>query len=155
MAVSNVSTINADNWQLITTNAITSGNTSSTFSSISGYKKLMIVGKDVHTGTADYLCMQFNSDTANNYGSVAINGTATQSQFTKFIYTASTSNYFNGYAIIEDVDTSAPKRVTGYISNSFSGGMWYSTSALTSILIFLNNGNSWDTGTFYLYGIAS
>jgi hypothetical protein len=72
MAVGTVSGVDqADNWQLIATNTPSAASTSS-FTSISGYKQLRIVYKLTSTANGVYgYYLQFNSDsTMGNYGSV-------------------------------------------------------------------------------------
>ena len=70
MAVGTVSGTNPDDaWQLITTNT-PSAAASSTFSSISGYKKLMLVFNKYTTSAAGPANVRFNSDSTNgNNGS--------------------------------------------------------------------------------------
>ena len=71
MAVGTVSGVSDDVWQLIATNTA-SAVTTSTFSSISGYKKLMMVFTG-NRSAADGFWMRFNSDTTvANYGGSSI-----------------------------------------------------------------------------------
>lgn len=166
MATGLVSSINYDNWQLIATNTPTSG-TSSTISGISGYKKLMVVVKNITMsgGSAWYNLIRFNSDSNTNYVSTVNAGGSTK--------------YYN-YGIALDVyDTAAgvrsavvtidnvlgigAKPVSGTGGNTDNGfamvqGAWISDSAITSITLVASAGSNTftsNTGTFSVYGIAA
>jgi hypothetical protein len=158
MAVGTVSGLNLDEeWQLITTNT-PSAAASTTFSSISGYKKLMLVFKSYTTSVASGARMSFNGDTTNgNYSSNADWGVSGLDNGMAFIhlggYPYSTQDR-TGYAIIESVNKSIPHLVYGSSFDAITlGGIYIDPNPITSVTITGAGGTI--TGTFYLYGIAA
>jgi len=157
MAVGTVSGVDNDVWQLIATNT-PSGVTSTTFSSISGYKKLMITFQ-VTLSTADRMYVQFNGDsTANNYGMAAAlysnnNGARTSDRLNLMAFADGTAN---GYMVIADTDKTTPKWIERMGGNGTTGGngLYFGTSAVSSASIATDNGYT-ITGTIKLYGIAA
>jgi hypothetical protein len=159
MAVGTVSGIDLDeNWQLITT-ATPSSASSVTFNSFSGYKKLMIAYK-VSQSTASNLRAQFNGDTTvNNYGSAMhMYGTYgtwngdTEPYLYLMAYGSAPASQV-GFVVIENVDKTIPKILTGGGQMVGASGVWMGTSAITSIVISGTSGTF--SGTIYLYGIAA
>jgi hypothetical protein len=152
--------------------------TSFTFNSISGtYKSLQIRGVAlVESGTSSStLQMRVNgvtsgyaSHTLNGNGTTASASSVTNSGTIDIPYSAGQYNRTYGQAIIVDIidyaSTSKNKTIR-YISgldtngtdvNSIAIGsaLYNSTSAITSITIFNNNGTAFKNGqTFALYGI--
>lgn len=144
-----------------------------TFSSISGsYRDLVLVAWFSATGN-DYLSCRFNSDTGSNYNYVTGSGDGAGStaatvlnngtQMTLAQYSlAGTSWYPN--SIIQVMDYSATdkhKTVLAQLGNSATGvditaGRWANTSAITTMQMRLQSGNSFQAGsTFALYGVSS
>jgi hypothetical protein len=159
MAVGTVSGANLDEqWQLIAT-ATPSSSAATVFSSISGYKKLMITYQATIGTSADRLMMQFNGDsTAGNYGmTVGLYGNNSSVRSNDRFYLmsyADTSAY--GYIVIADTDKTSPKwieRIGGY-STGYGNGVYFGTSAISSVSIVDDNGFV-VTGTIKLYGIAA
>jgi hypothetical protein len=151
MAVGTVSGIEPDdNWQLITTTTISSGTAQYTYSSLSGYKKIMLAGKNIVKNAEDYSVIQLNGVTANGaYVSNSSNGS--------FFYIAASNASAGGIvAVIYDVDKSFIHKVesTGY---SGVGAVAYYTDpvAVTSIKLYNRDGATFTSGTIYLYGIAA
>jgi hypothetical protein len=150
MSVSNVSTIDANTWQLISTNTISSATSNVTFSSLSGYKTYLVAGKNITKSAAAETVMQLNGDTAaGSYG----------------VYDYSLNYFYVGGAVttvsalwglIEDADQAAPHKVYGTYNYVASSGPYYYTNptAITSIKVYPFSGN-FTGGTIYLYGIAS
>ena len=152
MAVSNVSTIDSEVWQLITTTTITSGTASYNYTSISGYKTILIVGKNIVKAAANYNIVQFNGDTsAGAYAMNAQSGSGTQ-----FYMTGNNAGPAAFASIIYDVDKALPHRVgVAYSTNASSENQYYTNPvAITSILVALDAG-TYTSGTIYVYGIAS
>jgi hypothetical protein len=137
-----------------------------TFSSISSaYTDLMLVFSGT-TGGADSLKCQINSDTGTNYsytilygdgssaGSVRSSsvtslqlGTTTTSQG---VIISNLQNYANTTTYKTEISTS---NQSGAQVNS-SVGLWRSTSAISSVYLFLGGGGNFNAGsTFTLYGI--
>lgn len=158
MAVGTVSSLEQDNWQLIATNT-PSAAASSTFSTISGYKKLMLAFSLTQSAN-DRLWVRFNSDTtAGNYGGTAqmysnyASWGNSESNIPIIGYTAEGSVPSVGQVTIENVNLSIPKIISGAGSKASILGGVYLGSAITSILVSPSSGNI--TGTIYLYGIAA
>jgi hypothetical protein len=157
MAVGTVSGVDNDVWQLIATNT-PSAATTTTFSSISGYKKLMITFQ-VTLSTADRMYVQFNGDsTANNYGMATAlyannNGARSSDRFNLMAFADGTAN---GYMVIADTDKTTPKWIERMGGNGTTGGngLYFGTSAVSSASIATDNGYT-ITGTIKLYGIAA
>lgn len=157
MAVSNVSTIDSEVWQLITTNSPSSVTTSS-FTGISGYKKLMLTYQVQQAGN-DRLYIQFNGDTtARNYGQTGgLYGTQNNMRSDIKWYIAMQNDTDTaGYIVIADADKTTPKwieRAGGY-GTGYNNGVYLGTSAISSILVSNDTPYAF-TGTIKLYGIAS
>jgi hypothetical protein len=159
MAVGTVSGLNTDDpWQLIST-ATPSAATTTTFSSISGYKKLRIVYSLTPTLDAvQGFYLQFNGDsTAGNYGSIAVMYTSNNKRAGDRIYISGYTEPVAsaGFATISDTDKTTPKTLTEFASMgaSSASGIWLGSSAVTSVLFGLSGGTY--TGTIYLYGVAA
>ena len=158
MAVGTVSGASDDVWQLITTSS-PSAVTTSTFSSISGYKKLMLTFSG-NRSAADYFWLQFNSDTtvANYGGSSQMYYTygswSAGSAYIPFLgYTADSTGATVSCAIIDYVNADSPKLIETTGSRTTVGGGIYLGNAITSITVGASSGTF--TGTLKLYGIAA
>jgi len=155
MAVGTVSASNTDDiWQLIATNSPSSASNSS-FTSISGYKKLMITWQ--LTGVTAVIQMRFNGDTTDgNYGSVAVMFTTYANRNTDRIsLTGHTDSPNTGYVIFRDTDKTTPKIMDelGGMDASVGSGIWLGSSAVTQVDIFPYSGSF--SGTIKLYGVAA
>jgi hypothetical protein len=156
MAVGTVSGVDPqDNWQLISTTTVTAGQTSITVGSFSGYKHLLAVGKDL-TGTAgQVLYVRPNNDTS--AGDYTGNGT-NRSNFMPFAYFFDgTSAPTAGYVEIYNVDKAIPHQVfwTGALTNAASQRQYYTNPVAITTLEFNISGDTLNSGTIYLYGIAA
>jgi hypothetical protein len=159
MAVGTVSSVNDDVWQLIATNT-PSAVTSSTFSGISGYKKLMLTYQIPTLSASTNLALRFNSDsTAGNYGSTAglyttAGGARTNSKIFLLGYAVDTEAY--GYIVIADANKTTPKWVEdiGGQQTGYGNGIYFGSSEISSILV-LTDTTQTMTGTLKLYGIAA
>lgn len=158
MAVGTVSSVEQDNWQLIATNT-PSAASSSSFTSISGYKKLMLVFSG-NRSDAEAFWIRFNGDTtAANYGGASAlyataNGTWNAGNaYIPFIgYVDGSTTGTVACAVIDYVNVDTPKlmQITG--TRTTVGNGVYLGNAITSILVSTNVGTF--TGTLTLYGIA-
>ena len=164
----------------IATSTVGAGGASSiTFSSIpSTYKHLqvrMIARDDRASVTSDSGAFRFNGDSGTNYAYHALVGTGSSAvasaadTYNRGLidrFTASTAGASTfGSAVMDILDyanTSKYKTVKilgGYANNgegqiTFSSGLWQSTSAISTILIYPNVGSNWvQYSTFALYGI--
>jgi hypothetical protein len=160
MAVGTVSGINEDSYQLIQTIASTSGATI-TFSSISGYKKLIVAWEGVSRNVNTTPYMTFNGSTSNYWGGVVLQYSGNY-QTAKTGVRCSWSTHAvtnNGYIMIENVNNGAPKIVTGQMltvddewRQHIDSG-WTVADPITSIT-FTTSG-AWSAGSMKLYGVAA
>ena len=164
---------------LATVTVPSGGVASVTFAGIpSGYKHLQIRGiarTNRASSTSDSGAFRFNGDTATNYtyhavignGSSAITSAADtydRGLIDRFAASTATASVF-GTVVMDILDyqnTSKFKTVRmlgGYDNNGdgqavLSSGLWRSTSAITSILLYPNVGTSWDQySQFALFGV--
>ena len=163
MATGSVSALDQDTYQLIATNTTTSGSTS-TFSSLSGYKEYLITWNGVSTSSNGASYLQFNSDTGTNYfGGISLgeaDGTFENKSDRIRLHYSSLRTTLSGYISIKNVNNGAPKIVVGTTSGNaennwqvdISGG-WLTTDAITSMVI-TTGGGTFSAGSMKLYGIA-
>jgi hypothetical protein len=158
MAVGTVTGLeSSDNWQLIATNTVTSGSTTS-FTNISGYRKLMVTFKGVTLNSSNWLYLRFNSDsTSTNYGSTTglytSNGGNRSSD--SIILTGLADTGMTGYAVFNSTDKTTPKFLedAGGSALGYSNGIYLGTSAITAVEVF--SGAGFTAGSIALYGIAA
>lgn len=152
MATGTVSSITGDNWQLISSVTPTAAATEVTFSSLSGYKTIMLSLKDV-TSSGGFLSCYFNGDlTGGDYVGSAANGTGT------YIGLASSSASARAaFAIINDVNKSIPHRVDVgvWYTQGNSIQAWTNPTPITSITVYLDGQTFSGAGTVAIYGIAA
>lgn len=158
MAVGTVSAADPNQYQLISTQSATSG-TSITFNSLSGYKTYLLTVEHIYGASAMTLRVRFNSDsTAGKYTGAWISSGAEAASDTSIIIANGYSNARNsGYLYIYDALLSSPKRVEGAVtmgdsSCAFIQGIWFDTSAITSITV--SSSSTFSSGNIKLYGIA-
>jgi hypothetical protein len=150
-----------------------SSSASVTFSSINqGYRDLVIVVTGAVVVSGGTLTMQFNGVSTSTYFMVTMegNGSAAQSSVDNLdnLKTSIFNNPFRvselGNGVINIMDYSATdkhKSVLARVNNDLrmsgaASGRWASTSAITSVTLFLSNSQSWATGsTFALYGVSA
>ena len=146
-----------------------------TFSSInSGYTDLVIVIDATNSAGAGSngwgTRLRFNGDTASNYSWTFVNGNGTTASSSRgSSVTSVLAGWSNGGTtsstqilhVMNYANTTTYKTTIGRSANAAERtagivNLWRSTSAVTSITIFDEGGNNWQTGsTFSLYGIAS
>jgi hypothetical protein len=141
-----------------------------TFSSIAGTYTDLVVVVNVKGTAAANPGLRFNSDSATNYSSLAINGNGVSAA--SFRYTSSDTLFsHNAGAAMNGIWTSFIANIQNY-SNATTYktaltryntsteldacvGLWRSTAAITSVAITTHT-NSYDIGsTFSLYGILA
>jgi hypothetical protein len=158
MAVGTVSSSVVDNpWQLIATNTPTA-TTSSAFTSIAGYKKLMVVWKALTTGTAVELYLRVNSNsTAGNYASRSSTYGQGDIESNSLIALNGYSRAQNtGMIVIENANQSTPHQISDFAnqtSYTFYGAILLA-EPITRIDIS-NNGSNFSSGTIELWGVAA
>ena len=150
----------------LATTTLASASSSVTFSSIPAtYRDLVVVASVSSTGGADGF-VRFNGDTGSNYSSVRMYGTGSA---------AGSDSYSTVYGHIGDVwgtqgnillqimDYSATDKHKTYLSranapaNTLFGiaGRWASTTAVTSVQLFLASQSFVAGSTFSLFGIEA
>lgn len=155
-----------------------SAQSSVTLNSFSGYTDLIVVCSVTANSTADWLTLRFNSDTGTNYSVTTLQGTSAnavasqrQSSVDKITLpgftntmgsTVPSTNIFN----VQNYSNSTTYKTVlsrgGTFDNSTTAavgavvGLWRSTSAVTSMSLFMYSGNSFKAGsTFTIYGILA
>ena len=155
----------------IATQTLGSAAASVTFSSISGtYTDLIIVYNGKFASANGQIALQFNGDTATNYSDIELGGNGTTAFSTK---NTSQARMLLGYSASANVDNMAVLQIMNYSNattyktaiarNAGAGGnvsanvgLWRSTAAITSVLVFCYNSINFVAGsTFTLYGIKA
>lgn len=169
MAVSTVSSLSRDNWQLIATNSPTSG-TSSSFTGLSGYKKYKLVWDSVIVSASSFysLVVNFNGSTTKYAAGTSVfndnseaNNSVSDLRIPLYPYSYNDTRT-NGWLDIDNALEAIPKTVNGYGYGTNTGyftrieGGWYDTAAITSIAVSTWSGSAtFSSGTIRLYGIAA
>jgi hypothetical protein len=152
MATGTVSSVTGDVWQLIASNTPTTSPTQIDFSSISGYKTIMVVFKQVNTGASATIAFTCNNDT--NTGDYA--GGNTTGTETSIRVISNSAGVRGGMAIIYDVDKSVPHSVwvAGDDATRSVNQGYLEANPITTISATAG-GQAFTAGTISLYGIAS
>jgi hypothetical protein len=157
-------------YEAIATNTLGSAAASVTFSSIpSTYTDLVLV-VNANTAIDTQIRLQFNGDTGSNYSATMIGGDGSSAFTVRVsnevsmnaagvgITSGSTVFQINNYANTTTYKTSMGRYnlgSSGYGEVGLKIGLWRSTSAVTSIVLFPTSGNFNTGGTFNLYGIKA
>ncbi len=158
-------------YSLIQSQTLGSNQSSVTFSSIpQTFTDLVLVTSIQTTVSEDALRAQFNSDTSTNYSMTQVFASTAaasnrQSSATGVRMSNGSPNSGSQFAIainhIIDYSNSTTyksilsRATSTYISAAFTG-LWRSTAAITSIVLYPENGGNIFTGsTFKLYGIEA
>jgi len=162
MAVGTVSGLNLDDqWALINTTTQSSG-TSLTFSSLGGYKKLMVTFTGFTQSGSGNAVVTLNGSTAYTFGSYIYWLNVLQNTFTgvPLNYTGFAVNANDGWFIVDAATANSPiKKITGQAhdaNNTYLGnidGTCMTTSQVTSLTI--TSPTAFTAGTFSIYGIAA
>lgn len=160
-------------YEPIATYTIPSATNTYTFTSITGtYTDIEIVMNGTVSADGRDPSIRFNSDTGTNYSYTNLSGNGTSalsSRVSNNTYIQMTTNASwsstvpcNTLVRIQNYSNATTFKTTlnrsnaaGYAGVDATVGLWRSTSAITSITLFLPSGN-WNTGsTFTLYGIKA
>jgi hypothetical protein len=150
MAVNTVSSVSGDVWQLIGSSSLTSG-TSYSFTSIAGYKTLMLAFKGVTTASTSYMAVRFNNDSsAGNYNS----GTGGE---TSILLATNTATARGGAAIVYDADKTVAHKIekSNYGAAEQDSAFYTDPVAITRVDLISRESSAFTAGTVYLYGIAA
>jgi hypothetical protein len=151
MATGTVSSVSGDVWQLISSQASTSG-TSITFSGISGYKKLLLTGQSVSwADNCSSYVLPNNDTTGGNYSGYSSDA--------GFRWTGTANSQPRApFFTIDNADKSMPHFVecAAMYSNLFTGNDIYPVASPITSLVISNTGSiAFNGGTVYLYGIPA
>ena len=160
----------ASTYEKIATTTLGSASATVDFTSISGsYTDLVYVMQVTTSSGGNYTRIRLNSDTGSNYSVTRLSGngtSATSSRLSNQTYIEIDNESFVNTTIANRIlqiqnysNTTTYKTVLGRNNNSSNGtgaivGLWRSTSAITSISVFLEASGTFNAGsTFTIYGI--
>lgn len=164
-------------YEPIATTTLGSSQASITFNSLGSYTdlRLIVVARTTFATNNDTFIVRFNSDTANNYSTTWLQGSGTAASSVR----NSTIGYINGpyvpgstaganifsYGSVDIFSYGGSTNKTVLIQGSqdlngsgnvYRGvGLWRSTSAITSVIIYGENGSFATGTTATLYGIKA
>jgi hypothetical protein len=159
-------------YEKIATTTLGSAATEVNFTSISGsYTDLILIMSGNSTTGNVYESLQVNSDTGSNYsrtylsgdGSITDSGRNTSQTYFRFDAYSRVSSTgrniniinFNNYSNSTTYKTFLARSNNSALGTDAVVGLWRSTSAITSIRVFMDT-STWISGsTFTLYGIKS
>jgi len=171
-------TTGSDNWVLISSVSPTASSATVTFSSIGSYKKLMLrmEAPAQTSNVAANTQLTFNADSGSNYTlmsgyAYSSTGTARVGLIPRTGYMQLTNQVGSAEAIsvsamliINEVNTTGAKTISGYTVNSLTSsayyypnaiGTYFASAAITSLTLTLSTGTYSGTGTVALYGVAA
>ena len=162
----------AKTYEPIATNTLGSTATSVSFSGISGAYTDLVVVVNAGDATPAFLKLQFNSDTGANYSNTVLRGDGATAGSQR--HSGNTFIYCDVYANLQGTLGQAPHviEIMNYSNTTTNktcliratnaglgidivAGLWRSTSAITSVDLFVTGGTFMVGSTFTLYGIAS
>lgn len=165
----------SDNWTLISSVSPTASASSVAFTSISGYKKLLLRVVDPNTSATATFSLRFNSDSGANY-SYAANSTSTSGGTSYPYSTADTNNTsiplgsgafgstVSAFILINETNTAGMKTLSGgaaWTIDSIGGagtpnltGQYYASAAITTVT-FSTSSAFTGAGTVALYGVLA
>lgn len=155
----------SDNYVLISSVTPVAAASTVSFTSISGYRKLMLRHVDTTLVTVGTLNVTFNSDTGANYAYSKIAGTSTMDNSqtqkdTKIqLGLATATAQLGATYIIDGITSTGPKPMTGFGSTSGTTvatmqGVYVATAAITTVTLTTTTTFS-GTGTVALYGVVA
>jgi hypothetical protein len=155
----------SDNWVQISSVTPTNGASTVSFTSISGYKKLMLRINNISTGYS----LTFNSDTGSNYSfsylqytSSTFSGRTTQNNTSISVFSSGSSSN-SAQLTINETNTTGIKNLSGF-GEYVSGvsyylpsvqGSYFGSAAITTVTLTTGSGTYTATGTVTLYGVAA
>ena len=150
MAVGTVSSVSGDVWQLIGSSSPTSG-TSVSFTSIAGYKTLMLAFKGITTAATSYMIVRFNNDSSSGNYSV---GSGNE---TSIILATNGTTARGGATIVYDADKTVPHKIerSNYDATHTDLAFYTDPVAITRVDLISREASAFTGGTVYLYGIAA
>jgi uncharacterized protein Veg len=161
-----VSSNPSDNWELIS--SVSASGSSVSFTSISGYKKLMLRGANLYCSSNGSWYVQFNADSGSKYDysyQYANFGAADKYNVSTTVAATSInllggSSQVNLFFTINNTDTTGIKTISGALSTydgtyNYSGtnlsGNYIASASISTVT--LTAGSSGMGGTVSLYGV--
>lgn len=152
-------------YDLIDSVTLSSSAASVTFSSISGYRDLVLVSQALPSGSESNFYARYNGDSGSSQyhyvfmsgnGSTASSSSANgpQMPFGRCESGAMSVNQIMDYSATDKHKTHFERRNSTTDRAWAFAGRWNSTAAITSILLAPYSGDFASGSTFYLYGIA-
>ena len=158
-------------WDLIEEKVLASAQASVTFSSIPQTYKDLVLECIVQNVAGGNVSMRFNGDTGSNYSATALYGTGSAAQSSRetnatsgimdYVGTPPTSGSFNVEIaqLFSYANTNVNKSWISRAGNAASGvdalaGLWRSTAAITTILVFPRSTSFNTNSVFRLWGVA-
>jgi len=160
----------SDDWTLISSVTPTAAATTVSFTSISGYKKLLLVAKTPQMATIGNMTLTFNSDTAANYAYASIGTNSSPGIIAPFVAIADTkiplgTGSTNGPVVhltIDEVLTTNKKTLSGFIQQAGTSapfnvypsviGSYFASAAITTVTLTASTTFA-AAGTVALYGV--
>jgi uncharacterized protein Veg len=157
----------SDNWQLIS--SVSASGSSVSFTSISGYKKLMLRGANLACSSNGSWYVRLNSDSGSkydysyeyaNYGAADKYNVTSAVAATSIGFPSSGSDLVNVFLTISNTDTTGIKTITGALGTydatySYRGtnliGNYIASASISTVT--LTAGSSGMAGTVSLYGV--
>jgi hypothetical protein len=165
-------TTGSDNWVLISSVTPTASASTLSFTSISGYKKLLLSVRSPGSSAPATYNLTFNSDTGTNYiytiqlWSASTGSTSFTSGYpssaTNINFGSHTSGNLATHLIFNDTNTSGMKNISGYMMGGAGTniiyavqGAYFGSSSISTVTLTLTGGTTFAaTGTVALYGVA-
>jgi hypothetical protein len=155
----------SDNYVLISSVSPTAASSTVSFTSITGYRKLMFRQVGTQLTTSGYTRVTFNSDTGNNYSYATVNGTTTIENSTVFtaaniaLSTANNTPMPGLNLIIDGITSTGPKPFTGFgqisgVTCASINGIYFASAAITTITLTATTTFN-GAGTVALYGVLA
>jgi hypothetical protein len=158
-------------YEAIRTETLASAQASVTFSSIpSTYTDLVIVFAGTAVTGNNYMGLQFNGDTGNNYSSTLLRGNGTAAQSARLSNQPQADTAYGSpvntdqnniivqiqnYSNTTTYKTMLSRSNSASVETSATVALWRNTAAITSIVLKLTSNNFASGSTFSLYGIKS
>ena len=155
----------SDNYVLISSVSPVAAASTVSFTSISGYRKLMFKATATTLVTGGIVNLTFNGDTGTNYAYAKFNGTSTlsnnQTQVATKIELGTTNNTLTPGLLLEidGITSTGPKTFTGFgntggDTTALINGAYIATAALTTVTWTATTTFS-GAGTVALYGVVA
>jgi hypothetical protein len=149
----------SDNWVQISSVTPTAGVTTLSFTSIAGYKKLMLTINGVTLASSGNISLRLNNDSASNY--VKTSSSAQSAFGTSILLNTNTASAITAVVEVNSTDNTGLKTLSGNSATTAVGayeymirGLYLASASITQVnLVSSQNFNA--VGTVALYGVAA